>query len=99
MPCKHLIVRSVSILRVKHSILSSLWIQDCIKVVFSFFVVMDKMWVLLVLGKSSDDEEPVEPIDLGQCPAPCPVVSTVPALQICTWLMISSLAWELLLAD
>ena len=102
MPCKHLIVSSVSILRtlrVTHSILSCVSIQDCIKVVFSFFAVMNNIWILLILGKSSDDEEPVEPIDLGQCPAPCPVVSTVPALQICTWLMISSLAWELLLAD
>ena len=50
-----------------HSILSSVRIQDCIKVVFSFFVVMNKIWILLILGKSSDDEEPVEPIDMGQC--------------------------------
>ncbi|XP_068716316.1 tyrosinase-like isoform X1 [Montipora foliosa] len=64
-------------------------------------------------GKSSDDEEPVEPIDLGQCPVPCPVVSAVAAIQTCSnscpvvsavtgiqtcsWLMISSLA--LLLSD
>ena len=50
-----------------HSILSSVRIQDYIKVVFSFFVVMNKIWILLILGKSSDDEEPVEPIDMGQC--------------------------------
>ena len=59
---------------------------------------MNKMWILFILGKSSDDEEPVEPIDLGQCPVPCPEVSAVPALQICLWLMISSLVWELFLA-
>ena len=84
-----------------HSILSSVRIQDCIKVVFSFFVVMNKIWILLILGKSSDDEGPVEPIDLRQCPAPCPVTvpSALPALQTCTWLMMSSLAWELLLGD
>lgn len=52
-------------------------------------------------GKSSDDEEPVEPIDLGECPAPYPdtVPSAVPVLQICKWLMMSTLAWELLLGD
>ena len=87
----------VSLLRVKHSILSSVRIQKCIKVVF--FVVMNKIWMLLILGISSDDEEPVKPINLGQCPVPCPVVSAVPVLKICTSLMISSLVWELLLAD
>ena len=67
-----------------HSILCSVRIQDCIKVVLSFFVAMNKIWILLILGKSSDDEdkssddeEPVEPIDLGQCPAPCPAPSPV----------------------
>ena len=60
---------------------------------------MNKIWILFNVGKSSDDEEPVEPIDLGQCPVPCPVVSAVPALQMCTWLMISSLVWKLSLAD
>ena len=86
-------------LRTFKSILSNVRFQDCIKVVFSFLVVMNKIWILLILGKSSDDEEPVEPIDLGQCPVPCPEASTVPAREICSWLMISSLAWELLLAD
>jgi len=62
---------------------------------------MNKIWILLILGKSSDDEEPVEPIDLGECPAPYPdtVPSAVPVLQICKWLMMSTLAWELLLGD
>ena len=57
--------------------------------------------ILLILGKSSDDEQPVNPIDLGQCPGPCPdeAHSAVPALQICTWLMMSSLGWGLLLGD
>jgi len=50
-------------------------------------------------GKSSDDEDPVDPIDLGQCPVPCSVASSVPAMQICSWLMISILALEMLLAD
>ncbi|XP_020628304.1 tyrosinase-like [Orbicella faveolata] len=50
-------------------------------------------------GKSSDDEDDVEPLVLGQCPVPCPEVSAVPSMQICLWLMVSSLAWELLLAD
>ncbi|KAL9952796.1 hypothetical protein ACROYT_G040104 [Oculina patagonica] len=52
-------------------------------------------------GKSPDDEEPVEPISLGECPVPCPKheVSAVPGLQICSWLMMSMLIWELLLAD
>ena len=47
--------------------------------------------VFIVLGKSSDDEESVEPTDLGQCPTPCPVLSAVPGMQTCLWLMISSL--------
>ena len=55
--------------------------------------------MLFILGKSSDDEEPVDPTDLGQCPVPCSVDSSVPAMQICWWLMISIPALEMLLTD
>ena len=39
-----------------HSILSSVRIQDYIEVVFSLFFLMNKIWIIFILGKSSDDE-------------------------------------------
>ena len=56
--------------------------------------------MFISLGKSPDDEKEVEPISLGDCPGPCPkVTSAGPGMRLCWWLMPFMLVWQLVLAD
>ena len=53
------------------------------------------------LGKSPDDETTPTPLSLGQCPVPCPVVSSeaMPRVTASRWLLvISIIAGEMLVA-